>query len=523
MAWLSGWDKRIKLDIDYTNKIGASVTWLPVIIHLKDANGDSTKVFEEVGANSRKIAITKADGETELKGEIEQWSYDSETPANSVGIIHTSATGWTIDEDMSIYLYYDSTHDDNANIGDDPDDAASNAVWDGNFKMVQHLKNNTTSTTKDSTSNNNDGTKRSANNPLEADAKIGKGQNFSNDYIQVADAESLDITDAITLEIWLKGGTQLDYAGLLTKWGDAGADENYAFYYFKTTEKFFFTLNVDGVGLSSTTSPTMDGSVWYYLVATYDKDAISPQVKLYLDTILESSSTYTTAITTGGSPVKLGLDQSNVNYFAGIIDETRISATARSAAWIKGSYNSGNDSLLTYGSEEEEPIVIEPPAMILDIEGAVPSLSISELIEPPAFNLDIEGGIPTLDLSLVIEPPAMTLDIEAGIPTIVPSLTVDSPSFNLNIVVGIPTLSRMWVPRSKVSTSYVERTKFSTSYASRIEPDASAYDERDWGNYTWDDMNIAWNNYGRAWSGKISTPYTGRSEPSVDYDERTKP
>jgi len=117
--------------------IGASVTWFPATIHLKDANGDSTKVFLEVGANYRKIAITNADG-IELKGEIEKWSYDAGTPSNSTAIIHTSAEGWTINSNTKVYLYYDNTHVDNDNINV-IDTAAGAAVWDGNFKAVYHM------------------------------------------------------------------------------------------------------------------------------------------------------------------------------------------------------------------------------------------------------------------------------------------------------------------------------------------------------------------------------------------------
>ena len=42
----------------------------------------------------------------------------------------------------------------------------------------------------------------------------------------------------------------------------------------------------------------------------------------------------------------------------GILDEIRLSNIARSAAWLKTSYNSGNDSLVSYGSEEKKAIYI---------------------------------------------------------------------------------------------------------------------------------------------------------------------
>ncbi len=43
---------------------------------------------------------------------------------------------------------------------------------------------------------------------------------------------------------------------------------------------------------------------------------------------------------------------SYIYFFNGLIDEIRVSNVARSAAWIKASYNSGNNSLVSYGSEE---------------------------------------------------------------------------------------------------------------------------------------------------------------------------
>ena len=43
--------------------------------------------------------------------------------------------------------------------------------------------------------------------------------------------------------------------------------------------------------------------------------------------------------------------------FDGIIDEVRISSIGRSAAWLKATYNSLWDTLLTYGAEETGGVV----------------------------------------------------------------------------------------------------------------------------------------------------------------------
>ncbi len=339
MPWLAGWKKRIKLDIDYTNKIGASVTWFPVTIHLKDANGDSTKVFLEVGANSRKIAITKADGETELKGEIDEWNYDAGTPANSTAIIHASIDGWTIDEDTSIYLYYDNDHADNANIGTVPGSSPASDVWDGNFRGVWHLKE--AGVLKDSTPFTNPSI--SDNVIHEVVAKIGKGieSDAVNERVTVdGEAVSLKITGHITVEGWLRSEPEMQpYL----------ASKNYSAEY-----EFSLRIKASGyqwrfyrnslVGQITHQSPI---ETWFHAVAVDN----GINTLFYEDGDLVGTTSRRDGVASdddlnfGNRPgIEVGAE---AKY-----DEIRISASARSAAWIKGTYNAGNDSLLTYGEEE---------------------------------------------------------------------------------------------------------------------------------------------------------------------------
>jgi hypothetical protein len=56
-------------------------------------------------------------------------------------------------------------------------------------------------------------------------------------------------------------------------------------------------------------------------------------------------------------------------YVTGLIDELRISNTARNAAWIQASYYSESDQLIEYGSEQLRPV----PEFPL---GALPALGV---------------------------------------------------------------------------------------------------------------------------------------------------
>jgi hypothetical protein len=92
---------------------------------------------------------------------------------------------------------------------------------------------------------------------------------------------------------------------------------------------------------------------WLYLVATYDKDAGSNQMKIYENGSLSGNQTYSTAMTNHGN-LKTNREGKTDGWCNSTIDEIRISNTARTADWIETSYNNqGNPGdFLTFGLEE---------------------------------------------------------------------------------------------------------------------------------------------------------------------------
>lgn len=135
--WLLGWDQRVKLTADASD-IDADVTHFPVLLHISTSCGrnseDVSFVFDELqsDANRFKIAVTKADGTTQLYGEIESWD-----DANEEAWLWVSKSDWMIDDttNTDFYLYYDADHADNtAYISD-----GNTNVWDSSFTGVYHL------------------------------------------------------------------------------------------------------------------------------------------------------------------------------------------------------------------------------------------------------------------------------------------------------------------------------------------------------------------------------------------------
>lgn len=338
MAWLSGWTKRVKLTVDNT-KVDSTLSHFPVTVFLSSTHGDC--VFDELAsdANRKKIAVTKSDGTTQLYGEIEKWD-----DANESAILHVSGSGWSISSsaDTDFYLYYLSTQSENTTYIGDINSTPGASVWNSNDKMVQHMVDDTTSTILDSTSNSNDGTKASANNPLEAVGKVGKGQDFdggTSDKIDIAAAVSInalgDFTFLAAVNFPALGS---DYTFVFN---DKYNGNNLSFWRFNDRLycKLFNTNYMSTIDISA-------GD--HLIIATRSGTTL----KLYLDgAFLNSFTVSSTALASSG--YLIGKWYSGTSYtFDGVISEARIINTGHTLAWVKATYNSLWDTLLTYGSEE---------------------------------------------------------------------------------------------------------------------------------------------------------------------------
>lgn len=346
MTWLVGWGKRIQITINY-NLVDGALTDFPVLIHLSKGSGingrDTTRVFDEVGANDKKIAITIGDGQTECYVEIEKW--DS---GNEEAWLWTKIPAISDTADTNIFLYYDNTHADNATYVGDTNSAVAENVWDANFMMVLHMAE-TAGTSYDSTTNDNDGTVVNAVTQ-NAVGKINGADDFDgiSGHLHIADHATLDLSTAGTVECLFKFDVYINSGGLIHK-GDLAnfSDEAYSLQFW--SNQYRIGTYIKGVpadlSMRGNTS-TLTNGVWYHASLVWGATGF----KLYLDGAQDatSGSTITVDNTTGGINIGTQVEASNYYPFNGIIDEVRISNIARSAEWLKATYESGRDNFLYY-------------------------------------------------------------------------------------------------------------------------------------------------------------------------------
>ena len=333
-TWLSGWSYRKLITIDHT-KIDETLTDFPVLVKLTSSNFDFSKAL----STGYDIRFTSDNGTTLLKYERER--HDQ---ANSLAEYWVKVPSISNTSPTNFYLYYGKS--------DAADGADPTNVWDANYKGVWHKKDITTSTINDSTVNANNGTKRAANEPIEADGKIGKAQDYdgTDDYISLGSGSSLNITGtALTLETWFNLDV-IESGAIICKANSVGEAPYKQYTLEISNSKLLFGADYNGT-FAVNNDTTVITTGWKYVVVTYD----GSNVRFYIDSALSTSPSRTGNI---GSHSTWELLFSGVNYsktygIDGKMDETRISSITRSVAWIKASYNSGNDSLLIYGSEEQ--------------------------------------------------------------------------------------------------------------------------------------------------------------------------
>lgn len=127
--WMPGWTNRLKFSTNYT-LISSPLTDFPVLLNIYHWQ----KIFTEIGANSKKLAITSSDGIIQCPVEISEWDSKTKNAA-----IFFKAPYLYSSKDTVFYIYYDKAHADNTNMVGLTGEQAAWDVWDDNFVAVYHL------------------------------------------------------------------------------------------------------------------------------------------------------------------------------------------------------------------------------------------------------------------------------------------------------------------------------------------------------------------------------------------------
>ena len=413
MGWLSGWSNRIQITVD-SSRIDENLTDFPLPIYLSALSGinaaDVSDLFTELGSSRKKIALTLGDGTTQCYCEIERWD-----EASNRAWLHVKVPSISSSTDTILYLYYDSTQTDNTNYVGDTGDAAAQAVWDSNFVGVWHMGQDPSGgdgCILDSTSNEYNGTPQGT--MLSEDlvgAQFGKGIDFDgiDDGVRIVGYKGILGTAQRTVETIMQRNTvpssPPDTQRLIT-WGVNDANG----------QKWHFRINGTGDGEGTAgavraechggrkifSSNVCDGTA-HHLALTFAGTNITDTI-CYVDGAIDGESAHLsfTVNTVSGDDVNLGRGFSiTMENALRVLDECRISSIARSAAWIKATYNGLFDSLLTFGSPEEVASTPFLSGWLNRIKLTIDSSKIDEDLSdfPLPVYLSVSSGLTLADVS----------------------------------------------------------------------------------------------------------------------------
>ncbi len=174
---------------------------------------------------------------------------------------------------------------------------------------------------------------------------VGGGYKFdgTNDYVNLSNDESLNITGNITLSAWVKrdGDCQSNWCALFQKTDYTDA---YGILYNSDSDYLRFYHN----GLSSSFSQgnfELETNKWYYIVTTYN----GSKTKIYLNGVLSDEYDITGTIDSNSKSLLIGkVDRDDTPYymFNGSIDEVRIYNRSLSASEVQDLYELGDKYIL---------------------------------------------------------------------------------------------------------------------------------------------------------------------------------
>jgi hypothetical protein len=164
-----------------------------------------------------------------------------------------------------------------------------------------------------------------------------------DDYVSVADADSLDLTDDFTIEAWIYMDVKDVTQQIISK-HDTGSKTGYAFFV-HSDNKLYFQFG-DGAGswpYASTSSDTaLDTSQWYHVAVTRSGDDVVFYLNGGSDGGTSSMGTNDAAINTVNLWIGNNVDSGTGSYdFEGLIDEVRIWDEVLDSTEIAESYALG--------------------------------------------------------------------------------------------------------------------------------------------------------------------------------------
>ena len=215
--------------------------------------------------------------------------------------------------------------------------SASGLVGYWSFDGTGSIANNQIAGLRDESGRGNHGTASNANTTGMAfvPGRMGNAVTFDgvDDWVEIGNRSSLNITGAITVEAWFNIGTLTQPAHRMIL--DFGAPASYISLIHSGGAFPFLSLNIGGAQRLSDSNFRPSINTWHHFVATWDGD----RMRVYVDGILRNTSPSFTGVLHTAGIARIGRHTEPGLFFNGLIDEVRIHNRALTEAEIRTIFN----------------------------------------------------------------------------------------------------------------------------------------------------------------------------------------
>ena len=246
---------------------------------------------------------------------------------------------------------------------------------------------NTTTTVADSSTNANTGTPTGT---TIVTGKYGSARSFngSSDYINVPHSTSLNISDTVTVEAWVK----LNSTG--NRWILGKEPVNSTYELFAEGTQFVMRINDCGEGCHNTYGGTQVQGEWAHVAGTYD----GQNIRLYVNGSLVNTQPYVAAIATNTSPIQIGAFSNGTAYqMDGLIDDVRVYNYARSETQIRedmgGSSITGNSPVAHWRMDDGYTTGVDDQNLIIPSGKSLTVNAGQTVAWNPGKSLTVDGTI----------------------------------------------------------------------------------------------------------------------------------
>ena len=220
-----------------------------------------------------------------------------------------------------------------------PTGASSTSVGATGLVAAYSFNESSGSTVLDPSGNGNNGTISNAYRT--SDARYGSALSFNgkSSMVTVPDSSSLDLTNTMTLEAWVKPGNTLGTAWKTIVLKEQTGELVYGLYA-NSKQRVPAGIAYSGGERTSWGTSQLPIGVWTHVATTYDGSA----VRLYVNGNLVSTTSATGSMPVSGGALRIGGNSIWNEWFYGKIDEVRVYNRALASSEIQGDMQTPIDS-----------------------------------------------------------------------------------------------------------------------------------------------------------------------------------